>query len=352
MSHYLARCQATREALALSPGAAFMTWHLPSIRYLTGFSGSNATLTLTSDSVFVATDGRYRDQIAQEAPGVEVVITRASVEDLLPVLRERRVIVDEQTSIKSRQQLVDHGLKVEAIPDPVAVVRKVKDSEEQASIARACKITAQALADIAEVVSVGDSEVTIARRLEARFAERGAQDRAFPSIVASGPNSAIPHHRAGTRPLSEGDLLVVDCGALVDGYHADMTRTFVVGAPPQDWQVQIHETVARAQVAGIEALKPGVQARRVDAAARAVIDDAGFGEAFSHGTGHGVGLEIHEAPMLSAASSEQIPADSVVTVEPGIYLPERGGVRIEDSVLVGERIQVLTESARGLTRVG
>ncbi|MED6331620.1 MAG: M24 family metallopeptidase, partial [Actinomycetota bacterium] len=203
-----------------------------------------------------------------------------------------------------------------------------------------------------DTIAVGDREADIARRLEAAFAEWGADDRAFVTIVASGENSALPHHRAGDHQLATGDLLVIDCGAKVDGYHADMTRTFVVGAEPSEWQHEIHSLVLQAQQAARDAVAPEVVAGDIDAAAREPITHAGFGEAFAHGTGHGVGLEIHEQPMLSARSSAVLPENAVVTVEPGIYLPGRGGVRIEDTVVVAHAPQVLTEMQRGLTRVG
>jgi Xaa-Pro aminopeptidase len=251
-----------------------------------------------------------------------------------------------------RESVGELCLAVVPTIDPVASVRMVKDDDELAAISRACAITAQGLGEIADGLRIGDSEVDIARRLESRFGQLGAQDRAFPTIVASGPNSAVPHHRAGSRQLAVGDLLVIDCGALVDGYHADMTRTFIVGTSAGDWQESIHAVVAAAQAAAIEALEPDCHARDIDAVARAVIDEAGFGSSFTHGTGHGVGLEIHESPMLTADSTGRAPMCSVVTVEPGIYLPGRGGVRIEDSVVVQDTVKVLTELPRALTRVG
>lgn len=352
MSAHAARCQATREALDLSPDSVFLTTQLASVRYLTGFSGSNAMLVLRPERVIVATDGRYQDQIATEAPEVDAVITRSSVQDLLPHLTGQRVLLDDRSSTKVQESLSRQGLTVVPITDPVASVRMVKDDDELAAISRACAITAQALGDIANGLRIGDSEVDVARRLEARFGQLGAQDRAFPTIVASGPNSAVPHHRPGSRQLTAGDLVVIDCGALVDGYHADMTRTFIVGQSPQEWQGTIHAVVAEAQASAMDALEADCQGRDIDAVARAVIDEAGFGGSFTHGTGHGVGLDIHEYPMLTADSTQHVPMRSVVTVEPGIYLPGRGGVRIEDSVAVQRTVQVLTELPRALTRVG
>jgi Xaa-Pro dipeptidase len=184
-------------------------------------------------------------------------------------------------------------------------------------------------------VRVGQSEQEIARRLQGLMLDHGAEAVSFDTIVAAGPNSAIPHHRPTGRPVESGDLLKIDFGALYDGYHADETRTFVVGAPPTDWQREIHELVAMAQRAGVAALAPGAEVGEVDHAARSVIVAAGHGEHFGHGLGHGVGLDIHEAPMVGPTAPAGTLADRTpVTVEPGVYLPGRGGVRIEDTLVV------------------
>ncbi len=183
----------------------------------------------------------------------------------------------------------------------------------------------------------------------------GAEAPAFATIVATGPNSAIPHHRPTERAIERGDLLKIDFGARVDGYHADMTRTFVVGAEPSGWQAEIYHVVYAAQRAGREALQPGVDARDVDAAARSVVADAGYGERFPHGLGHGVGLEIHEAPLLGYATAAILRGRTPVTVEPGVYLPGRGGVRIEDTLLIhdtGDRAELLTTTTKELLVLG
>ena len=166
--------------------------------------------------------------------------------------------------------------------------------------------------------------------------ELGAESLAFPTIVATGPNSAIPHHRPSDREIQRGDLLKIDFGALYQGYHADCTRTFLVGQEPADWQREIFDVVRQAQRAGRHALVPGVEGTDVDAAARSVVVEAGFGEQFPHGLGHGVGLEIHEAPLMGYGSTGRIESGTALTVEPGIYLPGRGGVRIEDTLVVSE----------------
>jgi Xaa-Pro aminopeptidase len=188
----------------------------------------------------------------------------------------------------------------------------------------------------------GPTEVRFARELEAAMYERGAEDISFTTIVGSGPNGALPHHRAAGRRVADGDLVVVDFGAMVDGYHSDMTRTFSVGEPTAE-QARLLEATRAAQAAGAAAVGPGVATADVDAACRAVLDEAGLGALFTHGTGHGVGLQIHEHPMLGRTSTATLAAGNVVTVEPGVYVAGLGGVRVEDSLVV------TTTGARPLT---
>ncbi len=245
-----------------------------------------------------------------------------------------------------------HGL-VEVCDGFVEQLRRIKEPDELAALERASAVTAQAFGALADEIRVGDTELGLARRLEQLFGEFGAEDRAFDSIVGSGPHSAIPHHEPGLRRLEVGDLLVIDAGARVEGYHADMTRTFVVGAPPTEWQAEIHAAVARAQRAAALACMTGAQARDVDAVARGIVDAAGFADAFTHGLGHGVGLQIHEAPIIGARSTGTLESDMAITVEPGVYLTGRGGVRIEDTLVVADAgPRILTEASRDLVVVG
>jgi Xaa-Pro aminopeptidase len=199
----------------------------------------------------------------------------------------------------------------------------------------ACEAADAALADLVARGGLrpGRTEREVSRQLEALMLDHGADAVAFETIVAAGAHSAIPHHRPTNAVLAAGDFVKIDFGALVAGYHSDMTRMFVLGKPA-DWQLEIYQLVAEAQRAGREALKPGAGLRDVDAAARRLIDDAGYGDQFGHGLGHGVGLQIHEAPGIGATSAGTLLAGSAVTVEPGVYLPGRGGVRIEDTLVV------------------
>jgi Xaa-Pro aminopeptidase len=330
--------------------------YLPNVRYLTGFSGSNAVLVLgpDADADLVGTDGRYVDQMAQEAPGLSTLVDRdtlAAVASGLPA--------GPTTAVESSLSLGDLPIVRERVGEPIVAaglveqVRAVKDRDEIEDLAAACAITVEALAILAGEMRVGLTEVVLARRLEQLFGELGAEDRAFDTIVGSGPHSAIPHHQPGRRALHEGDLVVVDCGARVNGYHADMTRTFVVAADPEEWQRDLHGAVHEAQQAATAAYVAGTPAQEIDAVARGLLGRAGLGDRFTHGLGHGVGLEIHEAPMVGARSTGTLGADMVITVEPGAYLPGRGGVRIEDTLVVSDAApRILTEAPRGLRVVG
>lgn len=335
------------------------------VRYLTGFTGSNCALLVTGEHVVLATDGRYTTQAGQQAPDVELVVRR----DVATVLAERaaddhvdRLAFEEHHVTVAAHRELNRALHHDADQQGVTLVelgravedlRAVKDEHEVAMLAEACAISDRALADVLLDVRPGVTERALAAALENRMRAHGADGPAFDTIVASGPNSALPHHRPTDREIAAGDLLKVDFGARYHGYHADETRTFVVGAQPADWQADLHALVAEAQQAGRDALAVGVEVRDVDDAARSVIKAAGHGEHFSHGLGHGVGLEIHEAPLLSHASTGRLAERTSVTVEPGVYLPGRGGVRIEDTLVVRDGgPQTLTTTTRQLLVLG
>lgn len=342
----LVRAELAAEHLAITD--------LPSIRYLTGFTGSNAALVVSRDGpTTFGTDGRYRDQVAEQAPDLTPVIDRDTLMATLRVAPGGALAVEPSLTIGDVQRVRAEFGEVEVADDLVARLRAVKDPDELALIARACAITAEALTVLAGEIRVGMTEVRLARRLEQLFGELGAEDRAFDTIVATGPHSAIPHHEPVDRRLEPGDLLVVDCGARYAGYHADLTRTFVVGRDPEPWQAEIHAIVLMAQERAALRFVPGSDARGTYETARAVIADAGYADAFSHGLGHGVGLQIHEAPMVGPRSTGSLESGMAVTDEPGIYLPGRGGVRIEDTLVVsGTGPSILTEAPRDLVVVG
>jgi len=229
----------------------------------------------------------------------------------------------------------------------------VKDEHEIALLREACRAADAAFAQLIERGSIraGRTELAVARELEAAMIEHGADGISFETIVATGSNSAVPHHRPTAAVLAHGDFVKFDFGALVGGYHSDMTRTVVIGAA-SDWQKDLYELVLRSQTAGREALAPGVETASVDAAARSVITAAGFGEFFLHGLGHGVGLEIHEAPGIAKSSTGTLQCGAAVTVEPGVYFSGRGGVRIEDTLIVRDNgPELLTMTSKELTFV-
>jgi Xaa-Pro aminopeptidase len=329
----------------------------PNVRYLTGLASSNAALLLPADGddALLATDSRYAGAAERDAPDLELLIERF-IEGKLASQAVRRGV--RRLAFEAQEMTVERHGELVAKLETVATVpfgrkieelRMVKDPAELKKIEVACQLTDAALAQVLPQIRPGISERTVASLLDHHMALVGADRPAFDTIVASGANGAIPHHVPGGRELRRGDLVTMDFGALHDGYHADMTRTVAIGEPAA-WQRDIYELVAEAQRTGIEALEDGVEAGAVDAAAREVIEAAGHAEHFQHGLGHGVGLEIHEAPMLGYGRTGKLSDRVPVTVEPGVYLPARGGVRIEDVLVVtaGDRARMLTSTTREL----
>jgi Xaa-Pro aminopeptidase len=359
------RREALRAHVRAADVDALLVTDLVNVRYLTGFTGSNAALLVHAADdptdehrTVLATDGRYTLQAATETPDLPHLIERACGPALLAGVTDvRRAGFDSaQVTVDGASALADAapGLELVRAPGLVEVLRAVKDADEVDALRLACAAADAALAGaIADGVLVpGRTEREVARELEERMREHGAEGPSFETIVAAGANAAIPHHRPTDAPLSAGDLLTMDFGALVDGYHSDMTRTVLLG-PAADWQREVYALVDAAAAAGRAALRPGVPTRDVDAAARDVITDAGYGEAFVHGLGHGVGLVIHEAPAVAATATATLEVGMTVTVEPGVYLAGRGGVRIEDTLVVREDgAEPLTAAPRDLLVLG
>jgi len=337
-----ARRQRLRERIAAADIDAALVTRLVNVRYLTGFTGSNAALLVMPDGAVLATDGRYATQASAQAPDVELVIDRRCPQALTrhaAAAGVRRIgFESHEVSVDLHHQLTQlaESAVLASLDKAVEALREVKDEEEIGYLRAACAIGDRALAEVVEGLVMGRTERQVAQELERRMTDHGAEAVAFPTIVAAGPHSAIPHHQPTNRRIALGDFLKIDFGARVEGYHADMTRTFVVGSDPADWQVELYELVFAAQKAGREALAPGADVRDVDQAARGVIEAAGLGHHFPHGLGHGVGLEIHEAPLMGYGAAGRLSVRTPVTVEPGVYLPGRGGVRIEDTLVVRE----------------
>jgi len=339
--------------------AALVT-RLVNVRYLTGFTGSNGALLLPVDPDrpdVLCTDGRYTTQAGAQAPDLELLIDRASAPALAALVatagvrrlgyESHDVTVDLAAVLAERAE----GAELVSVRQAVEAMRAVKDNDEVALLREACTIADRALAELlaAGGVRAGRTEREVGRDLDSLMLAGGADAPSFETIVAAGPNSAIPHHRPTMRVLERGDLVKLDFGATYRGYHSDMTRTLVLGEPSA-WQREVYELVRTAQAAGRAALIPGVDVRAVDAAAREVIAAAGHADAFTHGLGHGVGLEIHEAPAIGPQSAGTLVDWMAVTVEPGVYLPGRGGVRIEDTLVVrdGAEPELLTTTTKDL----
>jgi len=335
---------------------ALLVTSLVNTRYLTGFTGSNGQLLIGTDVELFLTDGRYHGSSQREVPDIERFSSersyRVAVVDRCGTARVSKLGIEAGAMTVADHTALDDALSadVEIVPltDVVEDLRRVKDGVERELIRRAQAATDAAFSGILDRLAVGVSEQWVARELERLMMDAGADGMAFDPIVAFGENAAEPHHDPNRRTLEEGDVIKLDLGALVEGYHADMTRTIAFGQPASELR-KIHDVVRQAQQAAIDAVRPGVTGIQVDAAARSVIADAGYGERFVHGLGHGVGLQIHEGPWLGTTQDNVLPEGAVVTVEPGIYLEGIGGVRIEDMVEVtGEGCVVVGVSSRDM----
>jgi Xaa-Pro aminopeptidase len=310
--------------------------NLTNVRYLSGFAGTNGACLWGGDERLFLTDFRYTERAAAEVDGWEVVTVQGDwLDGLAARLRGKAGFEDRHLSVRSLRKLgekVGEGTELEPAGDPVEKLRRSKDEDELARIAEAAKLADDVYRWSLEQGLGGRTEREVARGAEARIRELGAEP-SFPPIVATGPNGALPHAEPGEREIEKGQLVVFDMGAQLEGYCSDCTRTYAVGEPAGS-AVEVYELVRAAQAVGLEAVAAGKDGRAVDAEARERIDDAGHGERFGHGLGHGVGLEVHEAPRLSKQSEDTLVAGDVVTVEPGVYLPGVLGVRIEDLVVV------------------
>ncbi|SFN59254.1 Xaa-Pro aminopeptidase [Pseudonocardia ammonioxydans] len=338
---------------------ALLVTDLLDVRYLTGFTGSNAAAVVdVHGRDLLCTDGRYRIQAGEQCPDLETVIDRPSAPAAAATVPAGRTLgydsatltVDGFAAVRDAVP----GRRLRRAPGLVARLRTVKDDGEVAALRAACELADAALRELLEAggLAPGRTERQVADDLEDRMRRLGAAGPAFETILAAGAHSAVPHHRPTGTELRRGDLVKIDFGAALDGYHSDTTRTFCIG-PAADWQRELHALVDAAAAAGRAALTDGAAVTDVDGAARDVIERAGYAEQFPHGLGHGVGLAVHEPPWLSRTGTGTVAAGSVVTVEPGVYLEGRGGVRIEDTLHVrsGAPAAALTSLPRELVEV-
>jgi Xaa-Pro aminopeptidase len=338
----------TRLRAGLEPAALLVTG-LTNVRYLTGFTGSAGMLFVLPDEAVFLTDGRYGTQSEEQlrAAGVDARVEVARAFDQAE--RAQEIVAGAKitelgleaahVSWARQRALAERWFPgVELIPTEgrVEELRRVKDAGELARLAAAARIADNALALVREELASGLTEAEFGRHLDFQMRELGASGPSFDTIVAGGPNGAMPHHRPGPRLIQKGEPIVLDFGALYDGYCSDMTRTVWVDEVADPQLRRAVSVVLESQAAGVAAVGPGIEAKDVDRACREVIAAAGWGDHFVHGTGHGVGLDIHEAPAVAATSTDTLQVGHVVTVEPGVYLPGLGGVRIEDTVVVTE----------------
>ncbi|MEI2638136.1 MAG: Xaa-Pro peptidase family protein [Microthrixaceae bacterium] len=342
---HVGRVDRLRDAMGDVGLDGLVVTNLTNVRYLCGFTGSAGVLLVTGNHVHFVTDGRYTEQSRSEvgSSGVPIEIEiSASEPDRAIAARAKADGVSRLGLEENSITWADHtrwvkdllpGTELLGSNSIVETLRLVKEPAEAARIRAACAVADEALARTRHLLNEGPTEIEFAMELDSTMKRLGAADVSFETIVASGPNGAKPHHHPGGRVIADGDLVVIDFGALVDGYHSDMTRTMWIGDVGKARE-RMFEIVLESQQAGMEAVIAGVEASAVDSMCRQVIDDAGWGDAFVHGTGHGVGLDIHEEPRVSSRSAAILEPGHVVTVEPGVYIPELGGVRIEDTVLV------------------
>ncbi len=325
---------------------AFLITNIKNIRYLTGFKGSYAVALLTEKQIFLFVDFRYIQQAGKEANAEIIEFKDFWIEPLKNIALENRIKkIGFEPSIS-----YELFAKLSKIKDfkllpaeyVVETVRASKDQEEIEHIKRAVQRAEQAFLSVKPNIKEGIAEKEIALMLEYEIRKQGSECLPFPVIVASGENSSMPHWRNSDKKLKKGDFVIIDWGAESDGYFSDMTRTFVIGEPNQR-QVEIYEIVNNARKKAIEATKHGIYAKKIDAKARNLIKQSGYGDKFGHATGHGVGMDVHEFPKIGAQSEDRIVRGMVFTIEPGIYIENFGGVRIEDMVLVmKDNVEVLT----------
>ncbi|GGE10193.1 peptidase M24 [Marinithermofilum abyssi] len=334
---------------------AFLVSHPINRRYISGFTGSAGWVVVTADAQAVVTDFRYVEQVKEQSPNFRLVEHKGN--PLATVVEECRRLGVQTLAFEENHLTYAQAAKLKEAAGEIALeptnglveqIRQIKDEEELRILRRAVQIADDAFAAVLKELQPGKKETEIALRLEILMREMGATSSSFDIIVASGPRSAMPHGVASDRVMQRGDLVTLDFGALYQGYCSDITRTVMLGQPNEK-QREIYEIVLDAQKRAVAAIRPGITGKEEDAVARDLIREQGYGDAFGHSTGHGLGMEVHEAPGLSSKSDTVLEPGMVVTVEPGIYLPDVGGVRIEDDVLVTPKgHEVLTQSPKDM----
>lgn len=324
------------------------------LRYLTNFTGTTGLAVITLEKAFFITDFRYTEQAAAQAQGFEIIKNVGpifeEVADLVQKEGLRELGFEETTVSFLEYSVLEEIIDAQLIPisGMIEELREIKDEEEIAIIEKACSIADLAYDHILKMIQPGMTEIEVANQLDFYMRSLGASGVSFETIVASGLRSAMPHGVASEKIIEQGDLITIDFGCYYEGYVSDMTRTFAIGDPGEQLK-EIYQIVLEAQLAVLEVAKSGVTGKQLDAVARDYITKHGYGEAFGHSTGHGIGLEIHEGPNVSVRAEKQFVPGNIITDEPGIYLPGIGGVRIEDDLLItSDGNRVLTHSPKEL----
>ncbi len=349
---YQQRQSLLRSELSRRRIKAFLVTEIKNIRYLTGFRGSTALLLVTDRELFFITDFRYKEQSMKEVKGCSIIIPKGSLLTATKMLLKKigfKTLAFEKDASFRIYDILRKDFTLKPLDAMVERLRQKKDKEEIKSIMKAVQRAENAFVKVKKHIRVGVTERTIALRLEEAIKREGAYQIPFDVIVASGENSALPHARPTDRRLRPGDLLIIDWGAEAEGYFSDMTRTFLLRGKNTEKKREIYRIVLEANRMAIKAIKPGLRAKDIDSVAREFIKDSGYGDFFGHGTGHGVGLDIHESPRLSFLGKDILEDGMVFTIEPGIYLPGTGGVRIEDMVYLEKgKPRVITRLGRRL----
>jgi len=351
---YSSRVLILRETLRKKRLDGLLVTDINNVRYLTGFSGTSGFALITGKEAFFVTDFRYREQAAEEVKGWIILIEKGNrirtIQELSKKCRLSRIGFESSVSYDFYERLSRTGLGLHVAEGVVEKLRARKDRSEINSLREAVRRAEAAFLDVKPYIRCGTRELTIALRLEERLKKRGCRRVPFDVIVASGSNSVMPHARPTERKLIRGDLMVIDWGGEADGYFSDMTRTFLMKEGPHSGKKkEIYRTVLEANRKAISSICPGLESKKIDEAARSTIQKAGYGEFFGHGTGHGVGLQVHESPRVTWSVSEIVRENMVFTIEPGIYIAGVGGVRIEDMVVVGgKKARILTSLPKEL----
>ncbi len=344
-----------REAMAAEELDAILITQPENRRYLSGFTGSAGVLLISQDQAILATDFRYYEQVERQAPGFHLAKIKDKFESLLPELvhelgAKRVGFESAHLTVDRYQEWQKIAEDFELVPTKglVEEIRTVKDEDELDKIRRAIALTDEAFAHIVSFIEPGMTEKEVAWEIEVFMRTHGAEKLAFDLIVGSGPNGAMPHATISERVIRAGEPIVMDMGAMVEGYNSDLTRTICLGRPDGRFR-EIYNIVLEAQQAAERDIRPGMTGKEADEIARQVIEGAGYGDNYGHGLGHGVGLAVHEKPRLGRLSEDVLKPGMVFTIEPGIYLPGWGGVRIEDIVVMREDgVEVLTQAGKEL----